>query len=83
MIHSAMNPKRHQMVNLDPNVVGCADVLGRGRFVLSPFNDANLAYAAMPETVAEQAIVRAAAATFVGNDSEDWDALFPPESSTT
>ena len=36
-------------------------------------------YQRMPPTAAERATAQAASASFVGDDDEDWDALFPTE----
>lgn len=84
------NPKVRHTLTLDPDAVRQAHCLRRDRSLSAFVNDALLAYSAeqeraiyeaAPLTVAEQAWTRSAAAGFVGDDDDDWDALFPVEDS--
>ncbi len=84
------NPKVRHTLTLDPDAVRQAHCLRRDRSLSAFVNDALLAYSAeqeraiyeaAPLTVAEQAWTRSAAASFVGDDDDDWDALFPVEDS--
>lgn len=80
--------KERHTLTLDPDAVRRADCLRKNRSLSAFVNDALTAYTAdlerslyeaMPLTDDEQAMTVVAAATFVGEDDEDWDALFPTE----
>ena len=80
--------KERHTLTLDPEAVRRADCLRKGRSLSSFINDALVAYSAeleralyeaMPLTADERAVTAAALATFVGDDDEDWEAMFPDE----
>ena len=80
--------KERHTLTLDPDAVRRADCLRRGRSLSAFVNAALVAYSAalerasyeaMPMTAEEQMWTRNAAETFVGDDNDDWDAMFAIE----
>ena len=80
--------KQRHTLTLDPDAVRRADCLRKDRSLSAFVNDALIAYSLeleqalyqrMPPTAAERATAQAASASFVGDDDEDWDALFLTE----
>ena len=78
--------KQRHTLTLDPDAVRRANCLRRGRSLSAFVNDALVAYStalerasyqAMPTTAEELLWTRKASEAFVGDDNDDWDALFP------